>query len=52
MFNHGLVDEVKGILGKGYAPDCKGLATIGYKEVIEYLDGKCTIEESMARIQQ
>lgn len=52
MFALGLVEEVKDILAKGYAPDCKGLTTIGYKEVIEYLDGKCTLDECKARIQQ
>lgn len=52
MFDQGLVDEVKNILGKGYGPDCKGLGTIGYKETIEYLDGKCTLSECKARIQQ
>jgi tRNA dimethylallyltransferase len=52
MFDQGLVDEVKGILDKGYSPDCKGLGTIGYKEVLQYLDGKCTIGECKAKIQQ
>lgn len=52
MFRIGLVDEVKSILERGYSPDCKGLGTIGYKETIEYLDGKCTLPEAISRIQQ
>ena len=52
MFSQGLVDEVKDILSKWYAPDCKGLTTIGYKEVLEYLDGKCPLSETKAKIQQ
>ncbi|NDK19291.1 tRNA (adenosine(37)-N6)-dimethylallyltransferase MiaA [Candidatus Gracilibacteria bacterium] len=52
MFQLGLIDEVKSILEKGYNPDCKGLSTIGYKEVIEYLDGKSTLDECKAKIQQ
>lgn len=52
MFSLGLVDEVKDILGRWYSPDCKGLTTIGYKEVLEYLDKKCTLEECKAKIQQ
>ncbi|MFA6091165.1 MAG: tRNA (adenosine(37)-N6)-dimethylallyltransferase MiaA [Candidatus Gracilibacteria bacterium] len=52
MFTQGLVDEVKNILDLGYSPDCKGLGTIGYKEVIEYLNGKFTLEECKSKIQQ
>lgn len=52
MFQIGLVDEVRGILERGYGPDCKGLGTIGYKEVIEYLNGTCTLSEAISRIQQ
>lgn len=52
MFTLGLVDEVRNTLDLWYGPDCKGLGTIGYKEVIEYLDGKCTLEECKSKIQQ
>lgn len=52
MFTMGLVGEVKGILERGYGSDCKGLGTIGYKETIEYLNGKCSLAEVVSRIQQ
>ena len=44
MFENGLLDEVKGLLNK-YQLSNTAKAAIGYKEVIEYLEGKCTLEE-------
>ncbi len=44
MFNEGLLDEVKGLLNK-YELSRTAKAAIGYKEVIDYLDNKCSLEE-------
>ena len=44
MFEKGLVDEVKGLLNK-YQLSNTAKAAIGYKEVIDYLEGKCTLDE-------
>ncbi len=44
MFEQGLVDEVKGLLDK-YNLSTTAKAAIGYKEVIDYLENKCTLEE-------
>ena len=44
MFDDGLVDEVKGLLNK-YDLSLTAKAAIGYKEVIDYLEGKCSLEE-------
>jgi tRNA dimethylallyltransferase len=52
MFSAGLIDEVRSILDRWYDPLCKGLGTIGYKEVIEYLNGGCTLTETKLKIQQ
>lgn len=46
MFASGLLGEVKLILEKGFSPDCFGLNSIGYKEVIMYLDGKISLQEA------
>ena len=43
MFKEGLVDEVKGLLNK-YELSNTAKAAIGYKEVIDYLEGKCSLE--------
>lgn len=52
MFAQGLVEEVQGILDRGYAPDCFGLNTIGYKETIEMLEGKIDLETCKDRVKQ
>ena len=44
MFDKGLIDEVKGLLNK-YQLSNTAKAAIGYKEVIEYLEGKYSLEE-------
>ena len=44
MFEKGLIDEVKGLLNK-YQLSNTAKAAIGYKEVIDYLEGKCTLDE-------
>lgn len=52
MIELGLVEEVKDILKMGYAPDCPGLRTIGYKEMIEYLSGKCDLKTAIKKAKQ
>ena len=44
MFEKGLIDEVKGLLNK-YQLSNTAKAAIGYKEVIDYLEGKCALDE-------
>ena len=44
MFDMGLVNEVKELLNK-YDLSLTAKAAIGYKEVLDYLDNKCTLEE-------
>ena len=44
MFEKGLLDEVKGLLNK-YQLSNTAKAAIGYKEAIDYLEDKCTLEE-------
>ena len=44
MFNNGLVDEVKGLLNK-YDLSLTAKAAIGYKEVIDYLEGGYSLQE-------
>ena len=51
MMNDGLVDEVKGLL-KQYDFSTTAKAAIGYKEVIEYLDGKYSLEECIELIKK
>ncbi len=51
MINSGLVDETKKLLQKhGRIPNL--LYTIGYQEVIQYLDGEFTLEEAVDKLKQ
>ncbi|BBM69543.1 tRNA (adenosine(37)-N6)-dimethylallyltransferase MiaA [Rhodothermus marinus] len=51
MLAAGLVEEVRGILEAGYSPDLDVLRTIGYEEVIGYLQGAYD-RETMRRLIQ
>lgn len=51
MFQAGLVEEVKSFYMQGI--HSKALQTgIGYKELYDYFDGKCTLEEAKEKIKQ
>lgn len=45
MFDMGLVEEVKSLMAKGYDKSLVSMQGIGYKEVIDYLSGKTSLEE-------
>jgi len=47
MISEGLIDEVKGLLEKGYTRDMVSMQAIGYKEIIDYLEGNFTFEEAV-----
>lgn len=49
MFERGLVDEVRKLLS---FRDCNALNTIGYKEVIQYLDGQCSLDEAIHKVKK
>ena len=51
MFEDGLLDEVKDLLKK-YDLSLTAKAAIGYKEVIDYLNGKCSLEECQELIKK
>ena len=46
MFERGLVDEVKALRAKGYDRGLTSMEGLGYKEILAYLDGECTLEEA------
>ena len=52
MINEGLVDEVKRLMGMGYTKDINSMKGIGYKEVMDYLNGETTLEEAVEIIKQ
>lgn len=50
MIALGLVEEVKGLVKKYGHCDTSAFKAIGYKEVIECLDGLCTLDDAVAKI--
>ena len=49
MIKAGLVEEVRSLMPYR---SCQALQTVGYKEIFEYLDGACTLEEAVRLIQR
>jgi len=51
MFARGLIDEVRGILARGFSRDVKPLESLGYKEALAVVEGRMRIEEALAAAQ-
>lgn len=47
MLNSGLIEEVEGLLKMGYGKELPSMQALGYKEIIEYLEGRCSKEEAV-----
>ncbi|MGD9567878.1 MAG: tRNA (adenosine(37)-N6)-dimethylallyltransferase MiaA [Sedimentibacter sp.] len=47
MVSEGLIKEVKDLLDKGYHKDLISMKAIGYKEIIDYLEGNVSLEEAV-----
>ncbi len=47
MVENGLIEEVKSLLDKGYDRNLVSLQGIGYKEIIDYLEGKTTKQDAI-----
>ena len=52
MIQQGLVDEVRGLVALGTADAITSRQAIGYKELIDYLDGLCSLEDAISLIKQ
>ncbi|HSL92364.1 MAG TPA: tRNA (adenosine(37)-N6)-dimethylallyltransferase MiaA, partial [Candidatus Limnocylindrales bacterium] len=52
MFRKGLVDEVRGLLSKGYAPDLKPMKALGYRHVVSHLAGGLPLPEAVAQMKR
>lgn len=46
MIGQGLVQEVQGLLSSGVPADCQAMKAIGYKEIIPFIRGESTWEET------
>ena len=47
MINNGLVEETKALLKSGITKSNQCMQAIGYKEIIEYLEGNCSLETAI-----
>ncbi len=50
MIKNGLVEEIENLLKDGVLKDNQCMQGIGYKEIIEYLEGKCSLEQATEKI--
>ena len=50
MISDGLIDEVEGLVEKGYGRACPAMNTLGYGEILDYLEGRCDLERAVERI--
>ena len=47
MLEEGLIEEVATLKKRGYTKDMVSMQGLGYKEILDYLDGACTLEEAI-----
>lgn len=47
MLEEGLVEEVQALKEKGYTKEMVSMQGLGYKEILDYLNGNCTLEDAV-----
>lgn len=47
MLEDGLIEEVQHLKEKGYTRDMVSMQGLGYKEILDYLNGACSLEEAI-----
>lgn len=52
MMERGLLQEVKSLKEKGFTSEMQSMKGIGYKEILDYFQGKTTLEEAVDIIKQ
>jgi tRNA dimethylallyltransferase len=52
MIEAGLVDEVRGLLARGYSSELPALSAIGYKQIAAHLEGRMTLDEAVSEIRR
>lgn len=52
MVEAGLVEEVRRLLQAGYSPSLPALTGLGYRQIIQYLQGEVSLAEAVAAIKQ
>lgn len=52
MIQTGLITEVQNILDLGYSPELNSLKTVGYKEIVDYLNKRIDLNKAISLIKQ
>lgn len=52
MLEEGLVAEVEVLKKRGYTRDMVSMQGLGYKEILDYLTGDCTLEDAIDKIKK
>lgn len=52
MIEMGLIDEIKSLLDKDYQTNINALNTVGYKEIIEFINGNITLDRAVELIKR
>ena len=52
MVCQGLLEEIRHLLASGIPKNCTAMQAIGYKEFVDALDGRITLTEAIAQVQQ
>ncbi|MBQ3611791.1 MAG: tRNA (adenosine(37)-N6)-dimethylallyltransferase MiaA, partial [Firmicutes bacterium] len=52
LMNEGLLDEVKGLMDMGLTQENISMKGIGYKELMDHLDGRCTVDDAVDTVKK
>lgn len=52
MLDEGLLDEVRKIMDMGYTKELNSMKGIGYKEIMDYYNGDCSLDEAIESVKQ
>ncbi|NWF90010.1 MAG: tRNA (adenosine(37)-N6)-dimethylallyltransferase MiaA [Ignavibacteriaceae bacterium] len=52
MLDNGFIDEVKSLLAMGYNKNLNSLNSVGYKEIIAYLEGEISLDKAVYLIKR
>lgn len=52
MIEKGFVDEVKELVSKGYGRKDRPMNALGYRHILDYIEGKCSLSESVSNMKR
>lgn len=52
MMKEGLLEEVAALKEKGFSREMVSMQGLGYKEILDYLDGACSLDDAVYRIKR